>query len=95
MKAGWRIFPAWRGRAHCARYSEAQRAELWRLLSHVEVEAGASHASGADRRRFCLSVEDATGTSVWTLEIEEEKAPRWLLECWRRADPEGENERAP
>ncbi|MGQ4879573.1 protealysin inhibitor emfourin [Billgrantia sp. LNSP4103-1] len=76
---------------HCDRYSEAQRDELWRLMSHVESLGGDSRAFGADRRRFHLSVEDASGTPVWTQEIAEEAAPRWLLECWRRAEPEGEN----
>jgi hypothetical protein len=80
---------------HCSRYSEAQRNELWHLLARVEAQAGEPDAPGADRRRFCLSIEDAAGTSVWGVALDEEMVPRWLLECWRRAGPEGENGSVP
>ncbi|WP_010627302.1 protealysin inhibitor emfourin [Halomonas sp. KM-1] len=81
----------------CARYSEAQRDELWRLLSSAEAgrAAGREEAQGADRRRFCLSVEDADGASLWSLTLAEEALPGGLLEWWRRADDEAKNEGDP
>lgn len=82
---------------HCSRYSEAQRDELWQLLARVEVRAGTgpSEATDTDRRRFCLSVEDESGTSVWMVTVAEEAAPQGLVEWWRRAGVPTESERAP
>ncbi|MEQ4540234.1 MAG: protealysin inhibitor emfourin [Billgrantia sp.] len=81
----------------CARYSEAQRDELWRLLSSAEAgrAAGREEVEGADRRRFCLSVEDASGTTLWGLTVAEETVPPALIEWWRRADDEAKNEGDP
>ncbi|MCE8010578.1 hypothetical protein HOP54_18525 [Halomonas daqingensis] len=79
----------------CARVSEAQRDELWRLLSCAEAEAGLEEGPGADRRRFCLSVEDASGTTLWGLTVAEETVPPALIEWWRRADDEAKNEGDP
>lgn len=73
----------------CARCSEAQRDELWRLLSSAE--AGRDEANSADRRRFCLRVDDASGASLWSVTVAEEAVPPGLLEWWRRADPQAEN----
>lgn len=80
---------------HCARYSEAQRDELWHLLSSAESGAGGEEVSGADRRRFCLSVEDANGNSLWLLTVAEDAMPQELIEWWRRADTSAENGSAP
>ncbi|MCC5884230.1 MAG: hypothetical protein JJU25_16555 [Halomonas sp.] len=69
---------------HCAHYSKAQRDELWQLLSSLnEAEAA---APGADRRRFCLSIEDASRDALWSLTVSEEAAPPRLLEWWRQAE---------
>ncbi|MDN3520275.1 protealysin inhibitor emfourin [Halomonas ramblicola] len=74
-------------RIHCARYSEAQRGELQRLLATAAracpVEAG------ADRRLLHLSLEDDRGAEVWTLTIAEEAVPPALLDWWRHAESEG------
>ncbi|QTP55814.1 hypothetical protein HNO51_14650 [Billgrantia sulfidoxydans] len=74
----------------CARYSEAQRDELWRLLCGAEAGAGQVASPGADRRRFSLSVEDADGASLWALTVAEEALPRELVAWWQRADTEAE-----
>lgn len=81
----------------CARYSEAQRDELWRLLASAEAQRGASHeeAQGADRRWFCLSVEDGGGASLWSLAVAEEALPNELMAWWRRAEDEAKNESQP
>ncbi|MCE8020560.1 hypothetical protein HOP51_10650 [Halomonas sp. MCCC 1A11036] len=79
----------------CARCSEAQRDELWRLLSYAEANAGQGGAPGADRRRFCLRVEDASGASIWNVTVAEEVVPPGLLEWWRRADIQAENGSGP
>ncbi|MFQ3787791.1 protealysin inhibitor emfourin [Halomonas sp. A29] len=78
---------------HCDRYSEAQREELWQLLSCAE--AAPAEAPGADRRRFCVSVEEPSGTSVWMLTVAEEAVPQGLIEWWRRADVSAENGNVP
>lgn len=80
---------------HCARYSEAQRDELWQLLSSAESGAELEEAPGADRRRFCLSVEDANGASLWLLTVAEEAVPQGLIEWWRQADASAENGSVP
>ncbi|MDX5377431.1 MAG: hypothetical protein LPK08_07955 [Halomonas sp.] len=75
----------------CARYSQAQRDELWRLLSCAEAGAGQGEAPGADRRRFSLRVEDADGATLWRVTVAEDAVPAGLLEWWRRADAQAEN----
>lgn len=80
---------------HCSRYSQAQRDELWHLLSCMDGRTGDPDTPGADRRRLHLSVEDGSGAPAWRLEVDEALAPDWLLECWHRADPEGENSGSP
>lgn len=80
---------------HCARYSKAQRDELWQLLSCAEAGATPAEVPGADRRRFCMSVEDPNGTSLWRLTLVEEAVPHGLIEWWRRADTQAENGNAP
>lgn len=96
-EGAWRISPGWRAHAASAvlRVSEAQRDELWRLLSCAEAGAGLEEGPGADRRRFCLSVEDASGTTLWGLTVAEETVPPALIEWWRRADDEAKNEGDP
>lgn len=71
---------------HCARYSEAQRGELQRLL--VTAARACPAEGGGDRRLLRLSLEDGGGVVVWTLTVAEEAVPSALLDWWRRAEGE-------
>ncbi|KAA0012578.1 hypothetical protein F0A17_06420 [Billgrantia pellis] len=76
-------------RLDCSRFSEAQRAELQRLLElTVESCRGDAEPEGADWRRLQLSVEDDSGREIWQLRAIEEAVPMALLEWWRRAESE-------
>jgi hypothetical protein len=76
-------------RIDCSRCSEAQLAELQRLLEMVADACPLDvETAGADRRSLLLSLEDAGGREVWQRLAAEETVPQALLVWWRRAEPE-------